>query len=67
VRDQPGRVRGRGGRHLFLDEIGELPPSLQAKLLRFLQERQFERVGETLARSADVRVVARPTATSRPT
>src|SRR5262249_41190737 len=38
--------------------IGELPPSLQAKLLRFLQDRQFERVGETQTRSADVRIVA---------
>jgi NtrC-family two-component system response regulator AlgB len=43
---------------LFLDEIGELPSSLQAKLLRFLQDRQFERVGENQTRSADVRIVA---------
>ena len=46
------------GGTLFLDEIGELPPSLQAKLLRFLQDRAFERVGENQTRSANVRVVA---------
>jgi NtrC-family two-component system response regulator AlgB len=58
VRDQPGRVESAEGGTLFLDEIGELPPSLQAKLLRFLQDRQFERVGENQTRSADVRIVA---------
>jgi NtrC-family two-component system response regulator AlgB len=58
VRDQPGRVEAAEGGTLFLDEIGELPPALQAKLLRFLQEKQFERVGETRTRTADVRVVA---------
>ena len=58
VRDQAGRVEAAEGGTLFLDEIGELPPSLQAKLLRFLQERQFERVGENQTRTADVRIVA---------
>jgi NtrC-family two-component system response regulator AlgB len=58
VRDQPGRVEAAEGGTLFLDEIGELPPSLQAKLLRFLQDRAFERVGENQTRSADVRIVA---------
>jgi NtrC-family two-component system response regulator AlgB len=58
VRDQEGRVEAAEGGTLFLDEIGELPPSLQAKLLRFLQEHRFERVGETQIRSADVRIVA---------
>jgi len=48
---------GHGGT-LFLDEIGEISPGLQAKLLRFIQERQFERVGETRTRTADVRIVA---------
>jgi len=58
VRDQPGRVEVAEGGTLFLDEVGELPGSLQAKLLRFLQEKRFERVGETRTRKADVRVLA---------
>ena len=58
VRDQEGRVEAAEGGTLFLDEIGELPPSLQAKLLRFLQEHRFERVGETRTRTANVRIVA---------
>ncbi len=58
VRDQPGRVEAAEGGTLFLDEVGELPSSIQAKLLRFLQDKQFERVGETRTRVADVRIVA---------
>ncbi|MBI5547338.1 MAG: sigma-54-dependent Fis family transcriptional regulator [Deltaproteobacteria bacterium] len=58
VRDQPGRVEAAEGGTLFLDEIGEISPGLQAKLLRFIQERQFERVGETRTRRADVRILA---------
>jgi NtrC-family two-component system response regulator AlgB len=58
VRDQPGRVEAAEGGTLFLDEVGEVPPSVQAKLLRFLQDKQFERVGETRTRVADVRIVA---------
>ncbi len=58
IRDQPGRVETAEGGTLFLDEIGDLPAGLQAKLLRFLQERCFERVGETRTRKANVRVVA---------
>jgi NtrC-family two-component system response regulator AlgB len=58
VRDQPGRVEAAEGGTLFLDEIGEMPGALQAKLLRFLQDKQFERVGETRTRQADVRIVA---------
>ncbi len=58
VKDQPGRVEAAHGGTLFLDEIGEIPPSLQAKLLRFLQDKEFERVGESRTRRVDVRVVA---------
>jgi len=58
VRDQPGKVELADGGTLFLDELGDLAPSIQAKLLRFLQERRYERVGETESRTADVRVVA---------
>lgn len=58
VRDQAGRVEAADAGTLFLDEIGELSPGLQAKLLRFLQEKQFERVGENQTRTADVRIVA---------
>jgi NtrC-family two-component system response regulator AlgB len=58
VRDQPGRVEAAEGGTLFLDEIGELAPPLQAKLLRFLQDRQFERVGDNQTHTADVRIIA---------
>jgi NtrC-family two-component system response regulator AlgB len=58
VRDQVGRVEAAEGGTVFLDEIGEMPSNLQAKLLRFLQEKQFERIGENRTRQADVRVVA---------
>jgi NtrC-family two-component system response regulator AlgB len=58
VRDQIGRVETADGGTLFLDEIGELSLALQAKLLRFLQDREFERLGDTTTRRADVRVLA---------
>jgi NtrC-family two-component system response regulator AlgB len=58
VRDQAGRVEAAEGGTLLLDEIGEITPALQAKLLRFVQDKEFERVGETRTRHADVRVVA---------
>jgi len=58
IRDQAGRVEAAQGGTLFLDEIGEISPGLQAKLLRFLQEKEFERVGENKTRHAHVRVVA---------
>ena len=53
----PGRVELAQGGTLFLDEIGDLPPDVQGKLLRFLQERTFERVGGRQTMNADVRVV----------
>jgi transcriptional regulator with GAF, ATPase, and Fis domain len=53
-----GKVEAAAGGTLFLDEIGELPLPLQGKLLRFVQERQFERVGGRETLSADVRLVA---------
>ena len=55
---EAGKVARAEGGTLFLDEIGDLPPTLQPKLLRLLQERQYERVGELVSRTADVRVVA---------
>jgi len=58
VRDQPGRVEGAEGGTLFLDEIGDISPSLQAKLLRFIEEKEFERLGENKTRRANVRTVA---------
>ena len=58
VRDQEGRVESAEGGTLLLDEIGEISPGLQAKLLRFLQDKEFERVGENRTRHADVRVIA---------
>ncbi len=57
VRDKPGRFEAADGGTLFLDEIATAPPDLQVKLLRVLQDREFERVGETETRSADVRLV----------
>ena len=58
VRAKPGRVEMAAGGTLFLDEIGELQPALQAKLLRVLQEREFERVGGTRTQKTDVRILA---------
>ena len=56
--DTWGKVAAADGGTLFLDEIGELPLEIQAKLLRLLQEREYERVGETKARQANVRIIA---------
>jgi len=58
VADRVGRFELADQGTLFLDEIGEIPLELQGKLLRVLQEGQFERVGDTRTRSVDVRVVA---------
>ncbi len=57
VRDNPGRITTTDGGTLFLDEIGDLPLQIQPKLLRFLQDREYERVGDAITRKADVRVI----------
>jgi transcriptional regulator with GAF, ATPase, and Fis domain len=58
LKDRAGRFEAADGGTLFLDEVGEIPPPLQGKLLRTLQEGQFERVGEERTREVDVRVIA---------
>jgi transcriptional regulator with GAF, ATPase, and Fis domain len=55
---KPGRLEQATGGVLFLDEVGEMSPVVQAKFLRVLQEREFQRLGATRAQKADVRVVA---------
>ena len=57
-KDRVGRFQLADGGSLFLDEIGEIPIELQGKLLRVLQESEFERVGDDITRSVDVRVIA---------
>ena len=58
IAQKKGKLEVADGGTLFLDEVGELAPTLQAKLLRVLQEREFERVGGTRTIRVDVRVVA---------
>ena len=58
VKDRAGRFEAAEGGTIFLDEIGEVPLDLQSKLLRVLQEKSYERVGEDRTRRADVRVIA---------
>jgi len=57
LRDNPGRVTACEGGTLLLDEIGDLPRALQPKLLRFIQDREYERVGDHRTRKADVRII----------
>src|SRR5262245_10614321 len=57
-KDRPGRLEAGAGGTVFLDEVGELAPELQAKLLRFLEERRFERVGSGETREVDTRIIA---------
>jgi NtrC-family two-component system response regulator AlgB len=58
LRDHWGKVKAAAGGTLFLDEIGDLPIEIQPKLLRLLQEREYERVGENVTRQAEVRIIA---------
>jgi two-component system, NtrC family, response regulator AlgB len=58
VKDTWGKIHAAEGGTLFLDEIGELPMEIQPKLLRLLQEREYERLGENKVRQATVRVIA---------
>jgi len=58
IKDRAGRFEAANGGTLFLDEVGEIPLDLQSKLLRVLQEGQYERVGEEVTRQVDVRIIA---------
>ena len=58
IKDRAGRFETAEGGTLFLDEIAEIPVELQAKLLRVLQEKRYERVGDDRTRQADVRIIA---------
>jgi len=58
IKDHWGKVKAAEGGTLFLDEIGDLPMEIQPKLLRLLQEREYERLGENTTRQANVRIIA---------
>ncbi len=58
IRDTEGKVAAATGGTLLLDEVGDLPPEVQPKLLRLLQERAYERVGDHVSQHADIRVIA---------
>lgn len=58
TQDRPGRFQLADGGTLFLDEVGEIPLALQGKLLRVLQDNEFERVGDSTTRQVDVRLIA---------
>ncbi|MGB8169701.1 MAG: sigma-54 dependent transcriptional regulator [Chthoniobacteraceae bacterium] len=58
IKDRIGRFEAAHGGTLFLDEVGEIPIDLQSKLLRALQEKQYERVGDERTKRADVRIIA---------
>jgi NtrC-family two-component system response regulator AlgB len=57
-REQVGRVAQAAGGSLFMDEIGDLPLTLQSKILRFIQDHEYERLGDPTTRKANVRVLA---------
>jgi NtrC-family two-component system response regulator AlgB len=58
IRDHWGKVKAAEGGTLFLDEIGDLPMEIQPKLLRLLQEHEYERLGENVTRQANLRIIA---------
>ena len=58
IQNRPGRFEFANGGTVFLDEIGDMPLSLQAKLLRVLQEKSFEKVGSDVSQTVDVRILA---------
>ncbi|MGO9116868.1 MAG: sigma-54-dependent transcriptional regulator [Desulfomonilaceae bacterium] len=58
IRDYPGRIAACESGTLLLDEISELAPNVQPKLLRFLQDREYERMGDNKTRKADIRVIS---------
>jgi NtrC-family two-component system response regulator AlgB len=58
IKDNQGRIAACAGGTLFLDEIGDMPLQMQAKLLRFIQDKVYERLGDSTSRKADVRIVA---------
>lgn len=58
IKDKPGKAELADGGTLFLDEIGEMPVYLQSKLLHLLQDKEFERIGDTKSRKVDVRIIA---------
>lgn len=58
VEDKLGKIAATDGGTLFLDEVGDLPMEIQPQLLRFLQDREYERVGDPQTRRSDVRIVA---------
>jgi PAS domain S-box-containing protein len=58
IKDKQGRFQAANGGTILLDEIGDISPMIQLKLLRVLQEKEFERVGESIPQKVDVRVIA---------
>ncbi|MFN4012595.1 MAG: sigma-54 interaction domain-containing protein, partial [Aquificaceae bacterium] len=58
IRDKPGKVELAEGGTLLLDEIGDMPMPLQAKILHLVQEKEFERLGDTKTRKANIRIIA---------
>jgi NtrC-family two-component system response regulator AlgB len=58
VSDKPGRIDGTGGGTLFLDEIGDTSPPVQAKLLRLVEDRTYEALGDPRSRTFDARIIA---------